>query len=146
MDRGTLADELRRARFRTTHMRAGYDEGEVDYFLERVVARLCSDEPAGAVATAVDGARFTTTSFRRGYDMVDVDDALQHVVESLGSTAGGDVDASRRAAAATPGASDTSVTDASGASGASASSDLPSALIEPKPGILGRLARAVRGD
>ncbi len=84
MDRGTLADELRRARFRTTRVRAGYDEREVDDFLDAVVARLRSEEPAPALAADVDGARFTTTSLRRGYDMVDVDDALQHVVETLG--------------------------------------------------------------
>ena len=146
MDRGTLADELRRARFRTTQMRAGYDEREVDDFLERVVVRLCSDEPAGAVAASVAGARFTTTSFRRGYDMVDVDDALQHVVESLGTPGAG-------AATSTPtpaGASDAwqgpDASRASKSASASASSDLPSALIEPKPGLLTRLARAVRGD
>jgi len=140
MDRGTLADELRRARFRTTQMRSGYDEREVDDFLERVVAQLRSDEPAGAVAASVAGARFTTTSFRRGYDMVDVDDAVQHVVESLGTPGTG-------TATSTPtpaGASD--AWEHPDASRASASSDLPSALIEPKPGLLTRVARAVRGD
>ncbi|WP_323096320.1 DivIVA domain-containing protein [Intrasporangium sp. YIM S08009] len=138
MDRGTLADELRRARFRTTQMRPGYDEREVDDFLERVVARLRSDEPAGAVAASVDGARFTTTSFRRGYDMVDVDDALLHVVESLGAASG--------VAGSVPAAASSDAWDGSDASHTSESGDLPSALIEPKPGLLGRLARAVRGD
>ena len=50
MDRGTLADELRRARFRTTQMRAGYDEREVDDFLERVVTRLRSIASCGNAA------------------------------------------------------------------------------------------------
>ena len=85
MDRGTLADELRRARFRTTRMRPGYDEREVDDFLDVLVSRLRSEEPAPALVAAVDGTRFATTSFRRGYDMVDVDDTLRHVAESLGS-------------------------------------------------------------
>ncbi|WP_076263575.1 DivIVA domain-containing protein [Intrasporangium flavum] len=139
MDRGTLADELRRARFRTTQMRPGYDEREVDDFLDGLDARLRSGEPAPAITAAVDGARFTTTSFRRGYDMADVDDALRHVVESLGTAPdGADVPVA---------ASTRPVPDARDASDASdASGDLPSALIEPKPGLLGRLARAVRGD
>ena len=131
MDRGTLADELRRARLRTTQMRQGYDEREVDDFLDGVAARLRSDEPDWALAAAVAAARFTATTFRRGYDMADVDDSLQHVVETLRSPAAEGPDTS-----ATPHAS----------VAADASVELPSAVVEPQPGLVGRLARAVRGD
>jgi DivIVA domain-containing protein len=87
MDRTTLADELRTARFRTTQFRQGYDEGAVDDLIEALVRRLLSGDGDREIVAVVDACRFPTTSARRGYDMADVDAALERVTTALGGAA-----------------------------------------------------------
>lgn len=80
------AEMVRSAAFTTTQFRGGYDEREVDDFLDRVIAAL-EDHERGAKPTLtsadVRAAIFATTSFRRGYDAADVDRLLQEAITTL---------------------------------------------------------------
>lgn len=130
MDRATLADELRRARFRTTQFREGYAERDVDDLIDAVAARLlsadadpCSDAELAAMVSA---ARLPVTKARRGYAQDDVDALLARLVRTLGgawearptSTTGGWATATAENPAGTP---------------------LPSAVTGPPSGWLARL-------
>jgi len=117
MDRTTLADELRAARFRTTQFRAGYHEGAVDDLIDMIVGQLGMGVDDHEILATVQTSRFPTTTARRGYEMSDVDALLAHATSALG---GEPVPAA-----------------AGGATGPGA--ELPSAVIEPPRGFLARL-------
>ncbi|WP_374970744.1 DivIVA domain-containing protein [Terrabacter sp. BE26] len=126
--RATLADELRRARFRTTQFREGYSEPAVDDLLDAVVQQLVSPEAGSRsdadVVAMVDAARLPITKARRGYAQADVDALLSRLVTGLGGT---------RTAEPPPGADGRSVTTTE------AAPSLPSAVTEPPRGLLARL-------
>ena len=61
---------IKGAKFRTTRW-GGYDEREVDDFLDEIVARLSRGEQAGPGSPAFSGARL-----RPGYRRADVDALL----------------------------------------------------------------------
>ena len=126
MDRTSLADELRAARFRTTQFRTGYDEGSVDDLIDLVAGQLDAGVADHEIVATVEASRFPTTTARRGYETADVDALLARVTSTLGGTA------TTRSTHGSSGAGDTSGTRSSGA-------DLPSALIEPPRGFLARL-------
>jgi DivIVA domain-containing protein len=78
------ADDVLKTRFRSTKFRDGYDQDEVDDFLDRVVATL--NEVPGAepvIVEQVQAVKFTATKFREGYDQDEVDAFLDRVVETL---------------------------------------------------------------
>ncbi|MGY4643972.1 DivIVA domain-containing protein [Cellulomonas sp. URHB0016] len=88
------AHQVLSATFSATKFREGYDQDEVDDFLDRVVATLRAREAGSALGGAVtvadvDGLRFQLTKFREGYDMTEVDALLDRVRETLGGTAPG---------------------------------------------------------
>lgn len=136
MDRARLIAHLRQFRFRTTAFRQGYDEGEVDAFLDDVATALLAGEPAAALVARVQSARFTPTSMRRGYDMADVDAALDTVVAAVEAERGHPAPPAR-----------TQVPEHA------ENAELPQRS-EPtqrpgqtrEPGLLTRVLRAVRGD
>ena len=71
------ADEVLAAKFQSTKFTEGYDQDEVDDFLDRVVATLRAREggaPADRPVTLGDleAPAFTTTKFREGYAQDDV--------------------------------------------------------------------------
>jgi DivIVA domain-containing protein len=83
----TSADVLNQ-KFAATKFREGYDQDEVDDFLDRVVETLQEQEGAGRAArplTAWDigQVRFQTTKWREGYDQQEVDAFLDRVREQL---------------------------------------------------------------
>lgn len=78
---------LERPRFGTTRLTEGYDPGEVDAFVDRVVAALGG--AGGLSAEQVRAVRFTPVRLREGYTMGDVDDWLDRVVAALGDGADG---------------------------------------------------------
>ena len=85
------AAEVLGAKFQATKFREGYDQVEVDDFLDRVVATLRACEggaPASAPVTVaeLDGSTFTRTTFREGYDTDAVDAMLDRVREALLTT------------------------------------------------------------
>lgn len=105
------AHEVRSTTFPTVRFRDGYDQREVDEFMERVAvtlehfsrgsARYASGDfrgqlqPTGVRAAAPEGAggrvtsaeiletRFSATRFGRGYDMTAVDEFLDRAVAAV---------------------------------------------------------------
>ena len=80
--------EVLNAKFTATKFREGYDQDQVDDFLDRVVATLRAreagrPEPAAVSVVELDGRTFTTTKFRQGYEIQDVDALVQRVRETL---------------------------------------------------------------
>ncbi|WGL53439.1 DivIVA domain-containing protein [Nocardioides sp. BP30] len=102
----SLAAEVENCRFTPVRLRAGYDTGEVDDFLDDLCRRLRAGEP---VAAFVAGARFTPVRMREGYDMGEVDRLLERVVagaadatSTASPTVGPTVSPTAPAPAATP--------------------------------------------
>lgn len=73
-DTNAIIDRIRNAMFRTTRLGTGYDEEQVDTFLDRAIETLRS-----GYSPNVRGARFTTTRLRPGYVRADVDGLLQEI-------------------------------------------------------------------
>ncbi|GAA2259563.1 hypothetical protein GCM10009853_010700 [Glycomyces scopariae] len=75
------ADEVRRCAFATVKLTEGYDEDEVDAFLDRVVLALLEPERGAQRLSADDvrTVRFTPTRLREGYDVTEVDAFLDRI-------------------------------------------------------------------
>jgi DivIVA domain-containing protein len=80
-----IVDSIRSSRFGTTH-RGGYDEEEVDRFLDRIVDNLTRGE-RGTLRQLAGEARFTTVKLRPGYRVADVDSLLASVEQALADLA-----------------------------------------------------------
>jgi len=82
-----LASDVANAKFAPTKWREGYDQREVDDFLDRVRATLAGYEAGRPVDPLtpedVTLARFQPTKFREGYRQDEVDDLLDRVVVAL---------------------------------------------------------------
>jgi DivIVA domain-containing protein len=76
-----LVDRIRNCRFGTTHW-DGYDEKEVDDFLDRIMRGLIQGEH-GTLRELAGEAQFRTVKLRPGYVMTDVDSLLALVERSL---------------------------------------------------------------
>lgn len=74
-------EEVRDVRFKTVRLTEGYDEDEVDAFLDRVLLALVepADGPQRLSADEVRNSLFSTTRLREGYDMVEVDSFLDRI-------------------------------------------------------------------
>lgn len=72
--------------FRVRTFRAGYDQDQVDDFLdlaaESLTAAAAGDTPAMSINDVFD-VTFTEVRFQPGYDMDEVDDFLDRVAETL---------------------------------------------------------------
>ncbi|CAM3587395.1 DivIVA domain-containing protein [Nocardioides zeicaulis] len=79
---------LAQPRFATTKLTEGYDVGEVDDLVDRVLAALAQEGPA-MTAEQVRDVRFTPVRLREGYAMGDVDDWLDQAVVALRAQASG---------------------------------------------------------
>ncbi|PRX95529.1 DivIVA domain-containing protein [Allonocardiopsis opalescens] len=78
-----LSDRVERSQFPTTRFREGYDEQDVDTFLDRVVRTLRGTDPQPLNAAQVRATRFSTTRLRPGYDTAAVDALLEEVAAAL---------------------------------------------------------------
>jgi DivIVA domain-containing protein len=76
-----LVERIRSSRFGTTR-RGGYDEEEVDAFLDRIMDSLIRGE-RGTLWQLAGAARFTTVKLRPGYLVTDVDSLLASVEHAL---------------------------------------------------------------
>jgi DivIVA domain-containing protein len=76
-DAAALNERIRTARFSTTRLQPGYDEQEVDKFLDKLVADL--GKGARLDRAAVRDVTFSTTRLRPGYTEQEVDDFLDEV-------------------------------------------------------------------
>ncbi|WGX97471.1 DivIVA domain-containing protein [Nocardioides sp. L-11A] len=73
---GGLQALIREARFRPVRIAHGYDMGQVDELLDRLVEELDAGRP---VRPLVKDATFGTTRWREGYHQTDVDTLLTEV-------------------------------------------------------------------
>jgi DivIVA domain-containing protein len=85
------AVEVLNQKFAATKFREGYDQDEVDDFLDRVVETLKELEGGPHASRPVTtreigGVRFAVTKWREGYDQREVDDLLDRVRERLTTT------------------------------------------------------------
>ncbi|HST81623.1 MAG TPA: DivIVA domain-containing protein [Kineosporiaceae bacterium] len=80
------ADDVRNARFTITKWREGYNQDDVDDFLDRVESQLRTGTQGSVeplTAEAVIAQRFGAAKFRPGYDQDEVDDFLDRIVTEL---------------------------------------------------------------
>lgn len=77
-----LIERITKVTFGTTRLSPGYDEGEVDIFLDRLVAVL--SEGGQPDHGELRNVRFTTRWLRPGYDVEDVDGFLREVAGVVG--------------------------------------------------------------
>ncbi|WP_368497463.1 DivIVA domain-containing protein [Herbiconiux sp. A18JL235] len=82
------AEEVEGATFSESRFSGGYDQAEVDAFLERCVASIRwlegGPRPAEPLTSdAVVNQRFSQTKFRAGYAQDEVDDLLDRVASAL---------------------------------------------------------------
>jgi DivIVA domain-containing protein len=84
-DSAELIQRIRGARFSTTRLAAGYDERQVDAFLDDLAGTLSVGGQLDA--TMLRNARFATTRLRPGYAQQDVDTFLREIAGYLGSGA-----------------------------------------------------------
>lgn len=91
--------DIHNVQFKTVAHTPGYDEDEVDSFLDRVALALAdpAEGPQRMRAADIRNTLFTTTRLREGYDMDEVDSFLDRVElefqrrEGLGARQGGPV-------------------------------------------------------
>jgi DivIVA domain-containing protein len=74
-----LIERIQNARFRTTRLGSGYDEEEVDTYLDKLVALLSGGGRLDAVELSF--VRFSTTRLRPGYVKQDVDTFLGEIAQ-----------------------------------------------------------------
>jgi len=77
------AAKVERVAFRPGRMGTGYNEDEVDAFLDRIVATLRDTTEYPVTAKDVREVRFSTVLFRAGYLIADVDSFLSGIAEVL---------------------------------------------------------------
>jgi DivIVA domain-containing protein len=80
-----LVDRIRNSRFGTTR-RGGYEEEEVDEFLDRIMRSLIRGE-RGTMRQLAGEAQFATVRLRPAYVVADVDDLLGSVERALSDLA-----------------------------------------------------------
>lgn len=82
------SEDVLNEQFRATKYTVGYDQQEVDHFLDRVIDTLRTYED-GAIpdqpltAQHVHSVRFAPTRYREGYEPQDVDRFLERLAEAF---------------------------------------------------------------
>ncbi|WP_433349770.1 DivIVA domain-containing protein [Microtetraspora malaysiensis] len=77
------AERVERVAFRPGRLGMGYVEGEVDAFLDRVVATLRGTADRPVTAEEIRKATFATVVFKTGYAIADVDAFLAEIADVL---------------------------------------------------------------
>ena len=83
---GLTAADVAAVRFQPTNFREGYDQAQVDAFLDRVQTALrerAAGRPAGLTAADVANVAFQSSRLRAGYDQGEVDVFLDRIGETL---------------------------------------------------------------
>ncbi len=75
------AEQVAAKRFTPVRFAKGYDMGEVDGFLDKVVAAL--QGRGDLTSTDVRACRFTPVRLREGYDRSEVDDFLGAIADTI---------------------------------------------------------------
>ncbi|MEU8378537.1 DivIVA domain-containing protein [Streptosporangium sp. NPDC048865] len=82
------AARVERVAFRPGRLGMGYNEDEVDDFLDRIVATLRGTTDTPLTPGDVRGARFATVMLRPGYAIGDVDEFLDELADLMESRPG----------------------------------------------------------
>jgi len=162
MSRILRGDDVLNTTFTQTQFRRGYEEREVDDFLDRAVVALRHHESGRPVAEApmssrdVEGVRFTQTQLRRGYDEEEVDTLLADLAGTLaqhesGGSAAGSATAAAAAAAAAAAVDGSAVPGSlagSGAAGSARPVGIPyrGGILIENDSLGSKLLRKLRGD
>ncbi|SPL97521.1 unnamed protein product [[Actinomadura] parvosata subsp. kistnae] len=77
------AARVERVAFRPGRMGTGYNEDEIDAFLDRIVATLRGTTDYPVTAKEVREAKFSTVMFKAGYLIADVDSFLAGIADVL---------------------------------------------------------------
>ena len=78
-----MIEQIKNAKFGTTRLSTGYDEEEVDLFLDKLIAILGqSGRPDQA---ELGNAQFSATWLRPGYARQDVDSLLREIAQATAS-------------------------------------------------------------
>ncbi|WP_214326174.1 DivIVA domain-containing protein [Nonomuraea sediminis] len=85
----TQAARVERVAFRPGRMGTGYNEDEIDAFLDRIVATLRGTTAYPVTAKEVRAAKFSTVLLRPGYLIADVDAFLAGIADVLEQREGG---------------------------------------------------------
>jgi DivIVA domain-containing protein len=75
-----LIERIKTVRFSTTRLSPGYDEEEVDVFLDKLVAALSQEGQLDR--SELREVRFSTTRMRPGYVVPDVNAFLEEVAQA----------------------------------------------------------------
>lgn len=78
--KGDLADAIANAKFVHVRMRAGYNQDDVDNYLDELEELIRAGAPLQEIKGSIDAALFNTTRVVVGYDVDDVDEFLDEVV------------------------------------------------------------------
>ena len=81
-ERAALISRIKNVQFRPTRFRRGYDEREVDDFLDAVVASLAASAVPFTPAQIRD-REFRQVSFKGGYEIEQVDDFRALIAEAV---------------------------------------------------------------
>ena len=156
MPRILRGDDVLNTTFTQTQFRRGYDEREVDDFLDRAGVAPRPHEAGPRVAEApmssrdVEGVRFTQTQLRRGYDEEEVDTLLADLAGTLAQhEAGGSAAGSATAAAAAvDGSAVPGSLAGSGAAGSARPVGIPyrGGILIENDSLGSKLLRKLRGD
>jgi DivIVA domain-containing protein len=76
-----LIERIKNVKFHTVRLTPGYDEEEVDNFLDELVAIL--SHGGQLYRSRLSNARFSTTRIRPGYAVPDVDAFLDEVAQDI---------------------------------------------------------------
>ena len=76
-----LIERIKNVKFSTTRLTPGYDEEEVDIFLDKLVAALSKDGQLDRLV--LRNIRFSRTRIRPGYTMPDVNTFLDEIAQAI---------------------------------------------------------------
>lgn len=79
-DKNALADAIAEVRFASVRMRAGYNQDDVDRYLDELEHLVRQGASVDEVEASINAALFNTTRIAIGYDVDDVDDLLDDVI------------------------------------------------------------------
>lgn len=79
-DRDALAEAIASVKFAAVRMRAGYNQDDVDRYLDELEQLVRHGASVAEIETSVSEALFNTTRIAIGYDVDDVDDFLDEVI------------------------------------------------------------------
>lgn len=79
-----LVTMIENVRFQQTKYSSGYDQDDVDDFLDSLIAAVKRGKRGSDIETFIAGAKFNLAKFREGYDMDEVDEFLDRFILASG--------------------------------------------------------------